>query len=206
VWGKNPRFLQSGKTDPKVYKELWDTILNGDMWKGEICNKKKDGSLFWEYCSISGLRNHESKIMHLFAIKNDITERKKAEELALENSKLLSDSQTAAHIGSYEQDVDSGRWKCSEMLETIFGIDKTYPHTTEGWVSIVHPDSRGKLLKYYESVVTKNRNFDIEYKIIRQNDGIERWVHGLGKVQNGSEGKNLYMIGTILDITERKRN
>ncbi len=73
--GKNPSILQSGETDPAVYKKLWSTILRGGTWKGYLENRKKDGSMYWEGASIFPVFDEQGKISHFVAIKNDITKR-----------------------------------------------------------------------------------------------------------------------------------
>ena len=80
VIGKNPRFLQSGLTQPSVYKSLWETIKNGREWRGEFCNRKKNGELYWESASISPVFDSSNRITHYVAVKTDITDRKRAEE------------------------------------------------------------------------------------------------------------------------------
>ena len=77
--GKNPRILKSDKTPPEVHKELWKTITSGNEWRGEFCNKKKNGELFWEYGFISPVRDNKGVVTNFIAIKEDITEQKKAE-------------------------------------------------------------------------------------------------------------------------------
>ncbi|MEW6006167.1 MAG: PAS domain S-box protein [Stygiobacter sp.] len=77
VIGKNPRFLKSGVHDKSFYKELWDTIKSGNIWKRELCNKKKDGSLFWEGVIISPVIDESGNISNFVAIKEDITDKKK---------------------------------------------------------------------------------------------------------------------------------
>ncbi|MEP9411577.1 MAG: PAS domain S-box protein [Candidatus Brocadia sp.] len=80
VIGQNPRILKSGEKPSEEYKSLWDTITSGGEWEGEFHNKKKNGELYWEYASISPIRNPEGAITHFVAIKEDITERKRTEE------------------------------------------------------------------------------------------------------------------------------
>ena len=77
--GKNPRILKTSKTPPEVYEELWKTITSGNEWRGEFCNKKKNGELFWEYAFISPVKDNEGVITNFIAIKEDITERKNAD-------------------------------------------------------------------------------------------------------------------------------
>lgn len=80
VIGQNPRVLKSGEKPSEEYKYLWDTITAGGEWEGEFHNKKKNGELYWEYASISPIRNPAGAITHFVAIKEDITERKRTEE------------------------------------------------------------------------------------------------------------------------------
>ncbi len=86
--GKTLRILKSGKTSPEVYKELWKTILSGNEWLGELCNRKKNGELFWEYVSISPVKNSEGVITDFIAVKDDITEQKQKEKLYLQQTRL----------------------------------------------------------------------------------------------------------------------
>ncbi len=81
VRGKNPRILKSGNTPLEVYQDLWGAIKSGGEWHGEICNKKKNGVFFWEYSSISSVRNNEGIVTHFVKVNEDITERKQMEEL-----------------------------------------------------------------------------------------------------------------------------
>ena len=81
--GQNPRILKSGEMPVEGYTELWLTISSGKEWRGEFHNKRKDGTLYWEYASISPLLDKDERITGYLAVKEDITERKRVEaELA----------------------------------------------------------------------------------------------------------------------------
>jgi PAS domain S-box-containing protein len=81
--GQNPRFLNSGKQPPKFYKEMWNTISNGNTWKGEFHNKKKNGELYWEEAIITPIKYEKGNTINYCALKTDVTEKKKiAEELS----------------------------------------------------------------------------------------------------------------------------
>ncbi len=88
--GKNPRILKSGKVDAKTYEALWHTISAGGEWRGELCNRRKNGELFWEHAAISGLQGEDGRITHYVAVKEDITERKRFEELRMQSQKMES--------------------------------------------------------------------------------------------------------------------
>ena len=90
VRGKNPNILKSGETPPEEYKRLWEAISAGNDWRGEFHNKKKNGELFWEMASISPVKNANNDITNFVAVKEDITERKRAEEALRHAQKLES--------------------------------------------------------------------------------------------------------------------
>jgi PAS domain S-box-containing protein len=103
--GQNPRLLKGGETAAKVYEQLWDTITAGGMWQGEFHNKKKDGSFYWGYATISPIKDETGKITHFIGIQEDVTARKQAEEtiqqvmeeIEQRNIELDTYSHTIAH-------------------------------------------------------------------------------------------------------------
>lgn len=78
--GQNPSILKSGRQLDSHYAELWHTIRSGREWQGEFCNRAKDGTLYWELCSIAPIKDEAGVITNFVAIKEDITERKRHEE------------------------------------------------------------------------------------------------------------------------------
>jgi diguanylate cyclase (GGDEF)-like protein/PAS domain S-box-containing protein len=80
VKGRNPNFLQSGFTDAKVYEELWQTILAGENWHGEILDRKKNGELIWCLQSISPIKDEQQRVTHFVSVAQDISERKNYEK------------------------------------------------------------------------------------------------------------------------------
>lgn len=90
VLGRSPSILKSGKTSSDQYKRLWQTISGGEDWVGELLNQKKSGELFWELVSISPMRNSEDEITHYLSIQEDVTEKKRLKELALQHQTELA--------------------------------------------------------------------------------------------------------------------
>jgi PAS domain S-box-containing protein len=89
VRGKNPRVLKSGRHAPDFYRDLWATLLRGEVWRGEFINRKKNGELYFEATRITPVRDSTGRVSHYVAVKDDITDRKKsAEALALLNERL----------------------------------------------------------------------------------------------------------------------
>jgi two-component system, cell cycle sensor histidine kinase and response regulator CckA len=95
VLGQSTRLLKSGRQSPHFYKDMWETILSGQRWQGELVNRRKDGSVYQEEMTITPVRNAAGEVTHFIAIKLDITERKRAEDRvcrlaqAVENSAEL---------------------------------------------------------------------------------------------------------------------
>ena len=88
--GKKPSILKSGKQSLSFYQDLWKTVLAGKVWKGEVENKRKDGSLYTEELTITPVRNASEEITHFIAIKQDVTEQKKLRSQLIESQKVQS--------------------------------------------------------------------------------------------------------------------
>ncbi|MFQ3789927.1 diguanylate cyclase [Halomonas sp. A29] len=78
--GRTPAMIQSGLTPEIVYRDLWQTLRSGLVWRGELQNRKKNGDLYWEAETITPVRNDAGEIVRFVAVKEDITERKRQEE------------------------------------------------------------------------------------------------------------------------------
>ncbi len=79
VIGDNPRILKSGEHDGEFYQKMWNDLLCGKVWSGQLVNKKKDGSLYWEDATISPVYDGDGNIEHFVAVKRDITKEKSLE-------------------------------------------------------------------------------------------------------------------------------
>ena len=169
----------------------------------------KDGTILWMLTTGFPVLDEQGELLGYRGSDTDITDRKQAEALLRESEEMMRNSQAVAHICSYSTNLDRSEiaksvWTCSREFYKIFGIDEAYPHTIDGWANLIHPDFRKEMFDYHESVVKEKKLFSYEYKIIRFNDGAERWVHGTGKLEFDEKGTPIRMHGAIQDITERK--
>jgi two-component system, cell cycle sensor histidine kinase and response regulator CckA len=88
--GNKPNILKSGTHPASFYKNMWKTILSGEVWKGEIENRRKDGSLYFEEMTITPVYQSQKEISHFIAIKNDITDQKRLQQELLQSQKIQS--------------------------------------------------------------------------------------------------------------------
>ncbi|MEA1981399.1 MAG: PAS domain S-box protein, partial [candidate division Zixibacteria bacterium] len=96
--GQNPRVLKSGQHDDAFYKKMWETLTNGNEWRGELINKKKDGTFYTENATISPVFDSQGEIINYVAAKNDITETKRLQELESRAQRLETAGTIAGQV------------------------------------------------------------------------------------------------------------
>lgn len=89
---KNPRIFKSGKQDKNDYKKLWNTLISGKTWMGDLQNKKKNGELYWSRNIISPIKNSAGKIIHYVSLNLDVTELKQTELESQKYNLLINNS------------------------------------------------------------------------------------------------------------------
>ena len=205
--GQNPRILKSGEKPSEEYKQLWDLITSGNEWRGEFHNKKKNGELYWEFAVISPIRDEQGTTTHYLAVKEDITERKRAEELVATQKRRLSDILEGTNAGTWEWNIQTGEKIYNERWTEIIGytLEDLAPITIDTWERLVHPDDAQRANNLLQRHLNKETEFyECELRLHHKNGGWV-WVLDRGKVVSWTqEGKPLLMSGTHQDITRRK--
>jgi diguanylate cyclase (GGDEF)-like protein/PAS domain S-box-containing protein len=118
VAGKKPSILKSGHTSPETYKNLWETITQGQVWRGELLNRKKNQDLYWEYEIISPVRDSDGQITDYVAIKDDITARKQAEATMKRYTQSLEELKEKLHEQAI-RDPLTGAFNRRFMMESL---------------------------------------------------------------------------------------
>jgi len=194
--------------DPGIPEGSWPVYIEevplGAALKFTRQLRKKDGTGF--PALVISHRPETGNGRGLVGFIHDISANVRTEEALRESELFLRKSQEVARLGYYTLDMVTGCWTCSAVMDDIFGIGEGYPKDVDGWIDLVAPDQKEEMRSYLERHVVGGRNrFDREYRIVRRADGKERWVSGLGKLEFNERGIPVRMIGTIQDITERKR-
>ena len=138
------------------------------------------------------------------AFVRDVSERKQNEETLRQNEEALARAQALAHLGSWEWDLRTNEVRRSRELYAIFGVEPgTIPAGAWSMTPYVHPDDRERLTRAIEDAVGAQRPFGLEIRVVRP-DGTERIVLQQGE-PNVENGKAVRFVGTVLDVTERRR-
>ena len=196
--GNNHRMIKSDIHPPEFYAGMWKTITSGLIWHGEVCNRRKDGSLYWVETTIVPFLDPDRKAYQYISIRTDITRVKEAEQ-------RLALSQTYANIGTWDWNIETGELYWSERIGPLFGHPEgTLETTYENFLAAVHPDDRLKVIDAVHACIEDGAEYNIEHRCVWP-DGRIRWLMERGDVVRSTGGDPLHMLGVVQDITERKQ-
>ncbi len=135
----------------------------------------------------------------------DITERKKTEEIIRESEARLTEAQRAAKLGSWEWDMKTNELVCSDEFLRIFGFKReTFNNNADELLDRIHPDDKESYLLALEKAITSASDDALEYRVVTP-DGNSRTIYGSSYKVLDKDNNPVRAIGTVLDITERKK-
>jgi two-component system, cell cycle sensor histidine kinase and response regulator CckA len=201
--GRNPKILKSGTVPDATYKQLWDSISVGVEWKGELLNRKKNGDLYWEFVTISPLRDASGQITHFLGIKEDITKRKRIDEalrISEENLRVIFNSVNDA---IFIHELNGTVIDVNEKGLRMFGVTKEQALSLSMKEDLSSPDNSLEDLPNYWKKAVLGENQFFEWKARRPADGftfdVEIFLRRL--TLRGREA----ILAAVRDVTDRKR-
>jgi PAS domain S-box-containing protein len=193
--------FRSDQHDISYFENIWDTIKNGNIWRGEMINKKKDGTVYFEEMTITPIRNSEGQIIYFVAIIQDITERKKSEEALRENEFRFRGLYENATVGIYRTSLAGKILMANPALLKIIGFDSLEDVSKiEAKDTYADPNTR---MIFTKELNTKNKVVGFESKW-RRKDGAIIYVRESARLVKDQDDKPLYYEGTVEDITDKK--
>lgn len=147
----------------------------------------------------------KGKVITLTGTNLDVTDLRVAEKRHKELGETLAKAQAIAHLGSWEWDIITGKEKWSDEQYRIFGYEpQEIVANYNLFVNALHPDDEDRVLQAVADALEGKKEYNEEFRIIRK-DGTICNVQALGSVDRNAEGKPIKMVGTVLDITQRKK-
>jgi PAS domain S-box-containing protein len=164
-----------------------------------------DGTVKYVHTIGHPVLNSDGEFAELVGTTVDITERKRAEDSLRRSEAYLSEAQRLTHTGSYAGDSTTRPLYWSEELYRIFGFNPQQGLPTRDQpLERVHPEDLNTLLQAFARVIEQRVDSEVEFRLMMP-DGTIKWVHGIGHPVLNADGEFVEMIGTAVDITERKR-
>jgi PAS domain S-box-containing protein len=199
ILGKNPRILKSGKQPDSFYKGLWSTISSGKVWSGEVTNRRKDGTEYVDEMTITPVLDEKEQITHFIAIKQDVSERKAAEEKIELSDEILGKMGSLVLVSDEQGDIVYA----SPSFKSVLGYEPS-ELLGNGWWEMSRADlHEARLEKAYAKQSSggfEPIRTDPYERLVRNKSGEKRWI-----LWQDARGPRRTVIGVGQDITDRKQ-
>ena len=196
--GKNHNILKSGMQSDAFYENLWETIKQGKIWHGKICNRKKSGDEYWVESTIVPFLDEKGSPYKYVSATTEITSLRQSED-------RLHRSQIFANIGTWDWNIVTGELYWSELIGPLFGYKENMLETTyENFLAAVHPDDRQAVIDAVNNCIDNKCEYNIEHRVVWPDSSVH-WVLEQGNVVRSEDGEPLHMLGVVQDVDDRKR-
>lgn len=203
AFGKNPRILKSGLQTEAFYEEMWKTILAGRVWHGELTNQRKDGSLYEEEMTITPVLDTAGAVANFVAIKQDVSERKRAEKALQVSEARFRELFEHATLGIFRATEDGKLLDVNPALVAMLGYDSAEELLGVNLTTGIYrdPEDRRRLVRLcLENQM--HQSTAVEWK---RKDGTSIFVRLTGRALQNSRGETEFFEDFVEDVTERKR-
>jgi len=181
------------------------TAIRTGVWMGESTLLRPDGVEVPVSKLIIAHRAKSGEVEYLSTIMRDLSEHKEAEQALRQREESLRMAQQIGNVGSWERDLETDALQWSEQMYRIAGTDPaSFKLTHASWLELVYAEDLARLYAATEDALAGRRAFLIDHRI-RLPEGLVRHVHARAEVVRDASGRAVRLVGTMLDITERKQ-
>ena len=205
--GQDHRILNSGHHPKEFWAEMWHTINSGKTWRGEVCNRAKNGSLYWVDSTITPCMGPDGRPEKYVSIRIDITARKRLEH----------EVEAARHARDMAINGSSdGLWDYNLLTEEVWYSDQflkllgyepeerdEFPPRLASFNKRLHPDDRNPTIAAVELYLEQQVPYDVEYRLLKK-DGKYCWFRARAKGEWDEQGNPIRLAGSITDIQAQK--
>ncbi|PJJ79688.1 PAS domain-containing protein [Mucilaginibacter auburnensis] len=207
--GKPHTILLSGVHPPEYFIEMGNAMLAGKPFRGEFCNRAKDGSLYWVDSTVVPFLDDKGEVYQFISINRDITEKKEAEEQLRANKERYKSIIAVSNTGAWEYDHETNKVWHSAQYFSMLGYDEPQG-VWEGpdslsWVTQLHPEDKERAVEVFDDFM-KGNDKDIYENIFRMRHKNGDWVWILSRAKRllDKDGNITNIcLGTHTNITER---
>jgi PAS domain S-box-containing protein len=211
--GQDHRIVNSGRHERKFWTEVYRVIAGGAVWRGEVCNRRKDGSLYWVDTTIVPFLDAAGRVQQHIVIRSDVTHHKRIEQ-ELQDAK--SSAESAMRLARYSEREFRLLADAAPVMIWVAGTDgrRTYYNQQwldftgrtraaegDGWLDTVHPDDARRCDEIYRDAFERKQAFQLEYRR-RRHDGEYRWLMCRAVPRLDESGRFLGYVGTCTDVTD----
>ncbi|MEP7381761.1 MAG: PAS domain S-box protein [Gemmatimonadota bacterium] len=200
--GQDHRIVNSWTMPQGFWTDVWRTIGNGAPWHGVVCNRAKDGSLYWVDSVIAPLFDERGHVDRYLSIRTDVTPLKRLEEQLRASETLLDRAGEVAGVGGWSVDLLSGKVNWSRQTRRIHEVDGDYQPTLETAVAFYDPPSREAIERAILLAAQTGESWDLELRLNTAR-GTRLWVRAAGTA-DFEDGVAVRLVGALQDITARK--
>lgn len=203
--GKTHRLIKSGYHSEVFWEEMWRTIAAGETWQGEICNRKKNGQLYWVQTTIKPFAEEAGKIAGYIAIRTEISQQKEVEYKLRSSRQQIMEASRIARIGAWDYDVQREDLELSWMAKLVFEMEPSDAPRLESLINFfVEGEPRERFARAVHMAVEAGIPWDDEL-IVKTPSGKLKWVRAIGNPEM-ENGKCIRLNGVVQDIDEACRS